>query len=1484
MSAAGRPRRSNAGKRTSLPEEYASIEHSQLTRSAKSEIRPKGKDAKAKVSAGEFKLPSLERETSRSKKSTVVEPKTKPMVAPKKPVVKTRKSGRKKENFEDYYSEADDSEESEYDEEEDKISQEDLLEDERDDIDFNNMSFPHDEADSSSIAPWADLDPDEIPPLLLPDSSQDLNVPIDLIIRVTELYDFFRVYSRYLQFSPCLYEDFCAAFLSSENSMLLAELHLVLMRLCWREDDDKQVLRLYVQSDKHLPQNVIEALSVHDYPFVSAATRLTVIEWLRDCFLESSVFKEIIKNEGKIVSESICRLCGKLGDIVMCDGCEAAYHPTCLDSPDLPEGKWFCPICQKDQAKGISDCLSFGQLGDRTPLRIEPLGKDRHARIYWFTARRLFVQDPSSPDDLVYYSTLPQFHELLSRLDHDYYEKMLVDKMNQIFNDIIEQMAITIEVTSLRRAERVRSLYEKNSTITVPEAVLHLDNANRVSEILTNCYNRETAKLRDEDENEAEVLSGNLSMTENLENMMGITRGRLTSAFWSGNLPENEVLLHRSQKYPASDVSSGYRLGFDDHYFVNYRNHREEDLAKPLSQRKRESDRKKYLCLRFSLEDWGAFKWVEKRAASGFSKINTCYILEDTMLALSKKIPIELYHRLWPKFEPDWLKIVATRSVRHLREALLWLECGLRKPVFISQWWNGLGMTRFIKTTMESREARTKDEEKRKKKERNLVTAAPEDEDFIFVKFAKLGGPPKHGVWRQKDEQYRINGKGALGGWIWKSRTHKRNWMKAPTFLMNEDAGENSTQDELKKQARLELITSKIVKWGANEKSDLGAVLSNQEQNDGDVKDLDILNSFFIDPPVTNEEVKDQNGLQVKQEDVKPDISATVGTAGVVSSRNPQSVLKKPDVKQILGEDSPFPLPSPFRFQRANKATSLLVLPTLYLRKMARQGGLNSALYYPGFNRTFKSNHHVWNYPCPRPHLELCWKWSTLHARSLQSVALQLRLLWACVRWADLQTETKDEERTQQVIQHLLDRDESRIVIGHKEMPPDGFYERYQLKVEITMIDEDDGDDGTVGTSSRNRKRKSVVVKKSDLRARGAKRVETRWIDGVELKLWEITNYWRNRNRRTVQVVDKTMLRSQPMQRGLPPPPSTMSLRSDPRPRAMHSPAPYSTARGGSSYIPRPMPVANRSAPLLNQRPLNNGRPLTSQPTTSAYSQNPNAFVRQILVRKNPDGTNTIIEEKVVRKRILDQDIMKGEFLEDYKRAVADLPNVDKNSTPQQHQLTNPQGHFETGEPEPKRTLLTENNEQPSNGIGEPTFSVRRAPPKEAISSGNIVSSRPFEPRVLENGKVNGCSSQNYLPTSSNQSRIVESSQPPRTMLRAPPGNILPPSSGGRRLIMIRKADGTTQILRPVSGPREEIGGPRIIHRVQAPPPIQPQHRVVAGPGTFIRTSTPPFRVLSQPSQQMRPIDVNQTPNRLASPALLPNGVHSFTTAEERTE
>lgn len=35
------------------------------------------------------------------------------------------------------------------------------------------------------------------------------------------------------------------------------------------------------------------------------------------------------------------------------------------------------------------------------------------------------------------------------------------------------------------------------------------------------------------------------------------------------------------------------------------------------------------------------------------------------------------------------------------------------------------------------------------------------------------------------------------------------------------------------------------------------------------------------------------------------------------------------------------------------------------------------------------------------------------------------------------------EEALKRVTTHLADRDERRVVVGHKEVPPDGYYEKF---------------------------------------------------------------------------------------------------------------------------------------------------------------------------------------------------------------------------------------------------------------------------------------------------------------------------------------------------------------------------------------------------------------------------------------------------------
>lgn len=51
-------------------------------------------------------------------------------------------------------------------------------------------------------------------------------------------------------------------------------------------------------------------------------------------------------------NEDFCRLCRDGGDLLCCDACPAAYHPTCLGLAEPPPGDWFCAACAAAMAVG----------------------------------------------------------------------------------------------------------------------------------------------------------------------------------------------------------------------------------------------------------------------------------------------------------------------------------------------------------------------------------------------------------------------------------------------------------------------------------------------------------------------------------------------------------------------------------------------------------------------------------------------------------------------------------------------------------------------------------------------------------------------------------------------------------------------------------------------------------------------------------------------------------------------------------------------------------------------------------------------------------------------------------------------------------------------------------------------------------------------------------------------------------------------------
>ena len=93
-------------------------------------------------------------------------------------------------------------------------------------------------------------------------------------------------------------------------------------------------------------------------------------------------------------------------------------------------------------------------------------------------------------------------------------------------------------------------------------------------------------------------------------------------------------------------------------------------------------------------------------------------------------------------------------------------------------------------------------------------------------------------------------------------------------------------------------------------------------------------------------------------------------------------------------------LPAVHKFETAsNKKRSVLILERHELRKMARLGSKRESVM---FNYNCKMNQVHWPYPCPRPVFRTAWRYRTMNLQSLSAAALQLRILWACIKWDDM--------------------------------------------------------------------------------------------------------------------------------------------------------------------------------------------------------------------------------------------------------------------------------------------------------------------------------------------------------------------------------------------------------------------------------------------------------------------------------------------------
>ncbi|XP_041856528.1 nucleosome-remodeling factor subunit BPTF isoform X7 [Melanotaenia boesemani] len=353
------------------------------------------------------------------------------------------------------------------------------------------------------------LENKEIPPLELPDTSEDLLVPNEELLNATSIYEVLRNFCTVLRLSPFRFEDFCASLVGQEQCTLIAETHISLLKAILREEDSSnttfgpadlkdsvnstlffidgmtwpEVLRAYCESDQEY-HHVLPYLEMDEYPYGPLESKIKVLQFLVDQFLTTNIAREELLSDGSMQYDDHCRVCHRLGDLLCCETCTAVYHLECVKPPleEVPEEEWQCEICVAHKVPGVTDCVTEAQKS-RPYIRQEPIGYDRHQRKYWFLVRKIIVEEDGEHEKkkIWYYSTKAQLEELIESLDKEYWETDLYATLEEMKEEVQAHMDITEELTNKARGNSKAYLTAVND-VTVERLKIRREGKRRSEE------------------------------------------------------------------------------------------------------------------------------------------------------------------------------------------------------------------------------------------------------------------------------------------------------------------------------------------------------------------------------------------------------------------------------------------------------------------------------------------------------------------------------------------------------------------------------------------------------------------------------------------------------------------------------------------------------------------------------------------------------------------------------------------------------------------------------------------------------------------------------------------------------------------------------------------------------------------------------------------------------------------------------------------
>ena len=193
----------------------------------------------------------------------------------------------------------------------------------------------------SVYAPKSESVPNDMPKLNLPESSDDLLIGKEHVLKATGIYEVLRIYGQIVRLSPFIFEEFVAAVADCEPfeyNPLLHEVHSCLMKTLLREEDNNQtsfgpvdlkdsmnslfffndamtyphVIREYLRSDMDKEfRAALQLISDPEYPNVSVGKKLSVLETLCNMVIASNSIREELSSDGFIKYDDHCRVCQK---------------------------------------------------------------------------------------------------------------------------------------------------------------------------------------------------------------------------------------------------------------------------------------------------------------------------------------------------------------------------------------------------------------------------------------------------------------------------------------------------------------------------------------------------------------------------------------------------------------------------------------------------------------------------------------------------------------------------------------------------------------------------------------------------------------------------------------------------------------------------------------------------------------------------------------------------------------------------------------------------------------------------------------------------------------------------------------------------------------------------------------------------------------------------------------------------------------------